>query len=51
MKNLTIPANLKNRLMTNLGVTGDALEAALKDSQDPSGVTPFIAYVEQASML
>ena len=47
MKNISIPTDLKNRLISNLGVTGDALEAALKDSQDPSGVTPFIAFVQQ----
>lgn len=51
MKNLSIPENLKSRLMTNLGVTGDALEAALKDSTDPSGVTPFIAYIDQGQIL
>jgi hypothetical protein len=34
-----IPPDLKQRLMTNLGVTGEMLEAALRDSQDPSGQT------------
>ena len=33
MKIVEIPSDLKERLMTNLGVTGEALEAALRDSQ------------------
>jgi hypothetical protein len=51
MKPITIPTDLKHRLITNLGVTSDDLDDAVRETQESTGVTPFVAYVDQGSML